>query len=291
MPATVEVGDVDEDGEKTVGFDLELGAEYPCGAGLIVQATLDADNAASVSQEIFLFPGYKTLFSESFGSDDNGFFTNVDEKDAASGRREGALVYTPKVELTCDMSQRSPERDASLDNDGAFITGPGTDHVPNLLDNDPGEGAELDGDTSLWSPTFELAGTRDPEIRFAYWLDGGEGDALLVQLSADGEETFVTAKEITDSFHGWVIGRVSIRDAFGNVPEKVSARFVFDSQSGTLEGGIDEVRVLDFDGQCLSIARGSFCGCSESGDATPTAPVAMLLGLAGLRGLRRRRRG
>ena len=292
MPATVEVGNVDEDGEQTVSFDLELGADYPCGAGLIVQATLDADNAASVSQEIFLFPGYKTLSSESFGSDDNGFFTNVDEKDTAGNRRDGALVYTPKVELTCDMSQRSPERDASLDNDGAFITGAGTDHVPNLLDNDPGDGAELDGDTSLWSPAFELGGTRDPEIRFAYWLDGGEGDALLVQLSADGEETFVTAKEITESFHGWVIGRVSIRDAFNNtVPEKVSARFVFDSQSGTLEGGIDEVRVLDFDGQCLAIARGGFCGCSESGDAAPTAPVAMLLGLVGLRGLRRRRRG
>jgi hypothetical protein len=289
MPATIEVGKVDKGDEKTVSFELELGRDYPCGAGLIVQATLDADNAASVSQEIFIFPGYRTLFSESFGSADNDFSTNVDGKDTADSRRKGALVYTPKVELTCDMSRRSPERDASIDDDGAFITGPGTDHVPNLLDNDPGEGAELDGDTSLWSPAFDLGGTRDPEIRFAYWLDGAEGDALLVQLSADGEQTFVTAKKITDSFHGWVIGRVSIRDVFGNVPQKVSARFVFDSPSGTLEGGIDEVHLLDFDGQCLSIARGGFCGCSESGDATPTAPVAMLLGLAGLRRLRRRR--
>jgi hypothetical protein len=67
-------------------------------------------------------------------------------------------------------------------------------------------------------------------------------------------------------------------------------RFVFEGD-GEMEGGIDEVRLLDFDGQCLSIARGAFCGCSENGDATPAAPVAMLLGLMGLRGLRRRRRG
>jgi hypothetical protein len=291
MPATVEVGGVDEGGAKTVSFELELTDGYPCGAGLIIEATLDADNAASVSQEIFLFPGYKTLFAESFGSEEHGFYVNVDGKDGADSRREGALRYTPKVELTCDMSQRSPERDASINDDGAFVTGPGTDHVPNLLDTDPGEGAELDGGSSLWSPTFELAGTRDPELRFAYWLDGGADDELVVQLSGDGEKTWWTAQRIGDSRHAWVIGRVSVRDVFGNVPKKVSARFIFDSRSGRLEGGIDEVRVLDFDGQCLDIARGAFCGCDESGRTTPMAPLALVLGLCGLRGLRRRRRG
>lgn len=288
MPATVDVGDVDRNGEKTVTFDITLDEDYPCGAGLIVQATLDADNAASITDEIFIFPGYKTLYAEGFEANDNGWFTNVDEKDTADGRRDGPLLYTPKVELTCDMSRFSPERDASLDNDGAFVTGPGTDHVPNLLDDDPGDGENLNGDTSLWSPSFDLAGTRDPEIRFAYWLDGQGSDRLLVQLSSDGEQTFITGKELTESFHGWAIGRVSVRDVFGNVPGKVTVRFIFEG-GGEMEGGIDEVRVLDFDGQCLSIARGAFCGCSESGESTPALPVAMLLGLMGLRGLRRRR--
>jgi hypothetical protein len=291
MPETVQVGGVEAGGEKTVSFELELDDDYPCGAGLIVKATLDADNAASVSQEIFLFPGYKTLFTESFGSEEHDFYVNVDGEDGADSRREGALRYTPKVELTCDMSQRSPERDASINDDGAFITGPGTDHVPNLIDNDPGEGAELDGGSSVWSPTFDLASTRDPEIRFAYWLDGAADDELVVQLSGDGEKTWKTAQRIGDSLHAWVIGRVSVRDVFGNVPETVSARFIFDSRSGRLEGGIDEVRVLDFDGQCLAIARGGFCGCDESGRTTPAAPLALVLGLWGLRGLRRRRRG
>ena len=287
IPATVDVGDVGRDDEKTITFDVELDADYPCGTGAIIVATLDADNAASVSEQVRFFPGYKTLFEETFASSEHRFEVNVDGKDVTADRTAGALTFTDQVELTCDMSQRSPERDASADNNGAFITGPGTDHVPNLLDDDSGLGGELQGDTSLWSPAFQLDGTRDPEIRFAYWFDGGAGDSLKVQLSGDGEKTFKTGKEVTESFHGWVVGRVSVRDVFGNVPAKVTARFIF-SGDGTLEGGIDDVRLLDFDGQCLELARGGFCGCSESGDATPAAPVAALLGLMGLRRLRRR---
>jgi hypothetical protein len=288
IPATVDVGDVGRDDEKTITFDVELDADYPSGTGAIIVATLDADNAASVSEQVRFFPGYKTLFEETFASSEHRFEVNVDGKDVTADRTAGALTFTDQVELTCDMSQRSPERDASADNNGAFITGPGTDHVPNLLDDDSGLGGELQGDTSLWSPAFQLDGTRDPEIRFAYWFDGGAGDSLKVQLSGDGEKTFKTGKEVTESFHGWVVGRVSVRDVFGNVPDKVTARFIF-SGDGTLEGGIDDVRLLDFDGQCLELARGGFCGCSESGDATPAAPVAALLGLMGLRRLRRRR--
>lgn len=288
FPATVDVGDVGRGEAKTVSFDVELGADYPCGTGAIIVATLDADNAASVTEEVRFFPGYKTLFEETFASGEHKFEANVDGKDVTADRTAGALTFTDKVELTCDMSQRSPERDASADNDGAFITGPGTDHVPNLLDDDAGLGAELQGDTSLWSPVFKLDGTRDPEIRFAYWFDGEAGDSLLVQLSGDGEKTFKTGKEVTESFHGWTVGRVSVRDVFGNVPAEVTARFIF-TGGGRLEGGIDDVRVLDFDGQCLELARGGFCGCSESGDAGPTAPVAVLFGLMGLRRLRRRR--
>ncbi len=289
FPSSVEVGRVGRNEEKTVSFEIELADDYPCGTGAIIVATLDADNAATVVEEIRFFPGYKTLFEEEFATGEHRFETNADDKDGTTDASAGALRYQEKVELSCDMSQRTPERDASPDNDGAFVTGPGTDHVPNLLDNDAGDGGDLDGDTSLWTPVFDLGGTLDPELRFAYWFDGEDGDSLIVQLSGDDEKTFVTGKEITESFHGWVVGRVSVRDVFGDVPPKVTARFIFEGQ-GALEGGIDDVRMLDFDGQCTSFARGGFCGCSENGDSTPTAPVAMLLGLMSLRGLRRLRR-
>ncbi len=288
LPQSVQVGAIGRDEEKVISFDVKLAADYPCGTSGIIIASLEADNAATVREELRFFPGYKTLFSESFATAEHRFSVNVDGQDGTTRGDRGALVYTPKVELTCDMSQRTPERDASPDNEGAFVTGPGTDHVPNLLDNDPGDGAELNGDTSLWSPFFNLEGARDPEIRFAYWLDGKAGDKLKVQLSRDDEKSFQTAREFEESFHGWVVGRVSVRDVYDEVPPEVSVRFIFEG-GGSLEGGIDDVRVLDYDGQCLSVARGAFCGCDQSGDSTPVAPLAILVGLVGLRRLRRLR--
>ena len=283
----VVVGDIKAGADKTVDVDVEFDAAYPCGFSALLRASVSSDNAATVVEEVRMFPGLKTLSEETFADDSHKFGVNVDDKDSATAARSGALRFTENVELTCDMSQRSVERDASPGDRGAFVTGPGTDHVPNLLDEDAGDGGELDGDTSLWSPNFDLRGTRDPEFRFAYWFDGADGDSLKVQLSGDGEKTFVTGKEVTESFHGWVVGRVSVRDVFDNtVPEDVTMRFIFEG-GGTAEGGVDDVRLLDYDGQCLSVARGGFCGCNESGDATPVAPVAALLGLVALR--RRRR--
>jgi hypothetical protein len=210
----VDVGDIDEGDEKTVEVKVEYDGKYPCGFSSIIRATVSADNAADVVEEVRTFPGMKVLEEETFAGEDHPYGVNADEKDGTTAATEGALRYTGNVELTCDMTQRSVERDASPGDRGAFVTGPGTDHVPNLIDHDAGEGAELDGDTTLWSPSFDLTGARDPEFRFAYWFDGEEGDSLKVQLSGDGEKTFKTGKEETESFHGWVVGRVSGRDVF-----------------------------------------------------------------------------
>lgn len=282
LPETVDIGDIDAGDTKTVSVDVDYADDYPCGFSSLIRATVSSDNAADVTEEIRSFPGLKVLEAERFASEDHPWGVNADEKDGTTRGDEGALQYTENVELTCDMTKRSVERDASPGDRGAFVTGPGTDHVPNLIDNDAGEGAELDGDTSLWSPSFSLSGTRDPEFRFAYWFDGDDGDVLKVQLSGDGEKTFLTGKEVTESFHGWVVGRISVRDVFGNVPEKVTLRFIFEG-NGTLEGGVDDVILLDYDGQCLSAARGGFCGCDQDGSATPTAPLAALIGLVALK--------
>jgi hypothetical protein len=283
VPAEFEIGDVVPGEDKTVEIPIDVAADYPCGTSSALTLTLSADNAASVTEELNFFPGYRELFAEEFADDDHGFVVNADGKDGTVDREDGALFFTEKVELTCDMSKRSAERDASPGNAGAFVTGPGSDHVPNLLDGDPGLGAELDGDTSLWSPTIDLKGTSDPEVRFAYWFDGDDGDEMLVQVSGDDGTTFTTGKTITDSFHGWVVGRVGIRETLGRVPDSVIVRFIV-TGGGTLEAGVDDVRVLDFDGAC---ATG--CACDASGAARPQAPLAVaLVAWALVRGRRRR---
>ena len=110
---------------------------------------------------------------------------------------------------------------------------------------------------------------------------------MLVQLSGDGGKTFTTGKTITDSFHGWVLGRVGVQETLGKVPEAITVRFII-TGGGTLEAGVDDVRVLDFDGACASAVAG--CGCDASGTASPAAPLLSVLSLVGLSLLRRRRR-
>jgi hypothetical protein len=272
---------------KTVTIPIAVSSDYPCGTSTVLSLALTADNAATKVDELNLFPGYRTIYVEEFADTSHTWGVNADEKDGTTARRQGAFTFTDNVELTCDMTRRSPERDASPGNKGAFVTGQGTDHVPNLLDDDPGEGGELSGDTSLWSSAISLAGATAPEVRFAYWFDGQPGDKLEAQVSGDGEKTFVTGKTITESFHGWTVGRVDVRETLGSVPEKITIRFIA-TGGGQLEAGIDDVRVLDFDGAC---AAGG-CACDAGGSSTPAAPLGALLLLGALRGavLRRRRR-
>jgi hypothetical protein len=293
--ATAEFVDVDEEfpighigvGEKkTVTVPVSIGAEYPCGTSTVLSLSLTADNAATQLEELNLFPGYRTVYAEEFADTSHTWGINADEKDTTTARNKGAFTFTDNVELTCDMSKRSPERDASPGNKGAFITGPGSDHVSNLLDDDAGKGGDLSGDTSLWSSSISLAGTTAPEVRFAYWFDGGSGDKLEAQVSGDGEKTFVTGKTVTESFHGWTVGRVDIKQTLGNIPEKVTIRFIATSKSGLLEAGIDDVRVLDFDGACAT----GVCGCDASGTSTPALPLGSLAVLGALHTLVRRRR-
>ena len=286
--ADTDVDDVAAGSANPATIPIRVRDDYPCGAPATLTVTVSADNAATITETARLFPGYKELIHATFDEGEDGFATNVDDKDGASSAAEGALARAD-VEMTCDMTKRTPERDASIGGRGAWVTGPGSDHVPDLIDGDNGTGSELDGDTSLWSSSIEVTGTRDPEFRFAYWLDGEPGDKLQVQLSGDSEKTWVTAKEYEESFHGWVLGRVSVRDVLNEVPERITIRFVFQG-GGTLEGGIDEVRLLDFDGKCLSFARGGFCGCDTTGASTSgTSLLALVGGLVLLR-LRRRSR-
>jgi hypothetical protein len=224
------LGDVSPGSDVATRVPFTLAPDYPCGLSIVVRATLTATNAASVSQDYRVFPGFTERQRFTFDDGDDGFTANADQKDQA---KRGALVRQD-VAQSCFMTPRTPERDASPAGAGAFVTGAED---------------ELRGDTSLWSPKIDLAGAVDPELRFSYWLDGDAGDQLQVSLSSTGER-FREAKVYTESSHGWVIGRVVVSEVFPDaLPESVVARFIFNGQKH-LEGGIDDVRVLDAAGVC-----------------------------------------
>jgi MYXO-CTERM domain-containing protein len=276
------VGDVGAGDTVEVLVPVTVSADFPCGSSLVLSAELSADDAPTVTEQYRAFPGTRTLFEESFNDDDDNFAVNDNDTDDASS---GALSWT-SVSLSCDMTKRTPERDATADGTGAYLTGPGTDHEPNLLDGDPGEGSELEGLTSMSSPPVDLTGTSSPFVRFSYWLDGSNGDSLTVELSGDNEATFVEARTYVESSHQWVTSFVDVAATFPEaLPKDIIIRFSFRG-GGALEGGIDDVRVVEPTGSCE--VRKGICGCDQSGQQP--APWSMaVVAFAAYAVLRRRR--
>ena len=236
--SVLSMNDVAAGTTETAKVAFKVDPAYECGHSTLINVTVSSEKSPPVTETLRIFPGYQTLFEENFESDDHDFTVNDDGADSvAAGAFERAPVY-----LSCDMTIQTPERDASLGGDSAFITGTTT---------------PLDGSTSLWSPAVSLKDAIAPEIRFAYWFDGASGDDMRVAVSEDGTSW---KKPDVESAHRWVQGRVIIEEIFGYLPEQIYVRFVFTSQSGLLEGGIDEVRVLSLAGQCV----GGLCSCNAT---------------------------
>jgi MYXO-CTERM domain-containing protein len=260
------VGDIKPGDSVEVPVGLTTKADYACGTSLIVSADLVSDNAPTVHEQYRLFPGTENIFIETFAQQDD-FEVNADGRDRPA---KGELVRDD-VTLSCNMTPRTPESDNTPGTAGAYVTGVDT---------------ELDGDSSLWSPVIDLTDTADPELAFDFWFEGEDGDSLLVDLSED-DKTFVKGFEETQSAHGWGLQRIRIKDVFGHIPKQITARFVF-AGNGHLEGGVDNVRVLDPQGQCRNLATFG-CGCSSEGEAAPQSALVVATLLLGARLLRRRR--
>lgn len=264
----VEVGDIAVDETVDTELPIEIGDDFPCGTSFTVEATLRSDNAADVRERYKVFPGTKEIFAATFGDDDDGFEVDAQGEDDAS---QGAFERVD-LSTSCTMSKRTPERDLSPTDRGAFVTG---------------KDDELDGTTSLTSPEIDLSGTAGPEVKFGFWLDTEEEGAgrLVIDVSKDDGKTFSRYSDEVAPAHDWGVGTINVKEAFkGSIPQKMRVRFTFEGE-GRVEGAIDDVIVIDLAGQCRMAA----CGCSADGSASPQAALAALLGLVGLARLRRRR--
>ncbi|HEY4221500.1 MAG TPA: MYXO-CTERM sorting domain-containing protein [Myxococcota bacterium] len=267
--ADVPVGDIQPGKSVTKAVQVSVDDQYACGDSLIVVAQLEADNAATVREEFRLFHGYENIFVENFAAKSDDFKVNEDGED---GAKKGVLSRQD-ITLTCDMTPRTPESDNTPGSTGAYATD---------------SKGELDGDSSLWSPEIKLDNTIDPELAFDFWFQGEDGDSLLTELSSDGK-TFVKVDEETDSEHGWGLKRINIKDAFkGKIPASVTARWIFNGH-GKLAGAVDDVKVIDPQGQCKDAVSFLGCGCSTDGSA-PQGTAAALLGMVALRLVTRRKR-
>lgn len=255
---------------KDVRIPLEIYDDYPCGYSVIARVTVESDNAPSVTGEYRIFPGYKELFAATFDEGDDGFAPNQDGLD----ENDGGGFVREEVALSCTMTPRTPEGDASPGRGGAFVTGK--------------EGEELDGVASLFSPKISLEGALDPEIRFMYWLDGAAGAGRLkVSVSSTGKG-FTEAKVYDEPHHGWVLGRVVLSEVYDEVPDAVWLLIEAEGD-GRVEAAIDEVRVLDRAGSCAEGFGGCQCSAQALHDNTLPYGAFALAGLLLAFGRRRRR--
>jgi len=264
---TFTVGDIDANGESEVRIPVSTTDGYGCGTSLKVQLTLTSDNAADVIESYRVFPGYQVLSETTFDDDANDMEFFVDDENTDNTER-GALSKE-EVLLSCYMTPNTPERDATPDGTSAFVTG---------------DTQDLAGNTTLYSNSFALEGTALPEIRFSYWLEGN--GQLDIAVSSDAS-TYTAYKTYDEGYHGWVLGRVDLTEAFGEeLPEKAWVRFEFSGDG--VEGGIDDIRFLDAVGMCAPPpAEFLDCNCdASSSNALPAGFFAFTL----LFGLLRRRR-
>jgi MYXO-CTERM domain-containing protein len=276
LESEISIGTVEDDEQRWVEIPIQLSPDYACGLTFSAQVTLESENAQTKHETYHIFPGYKKMFEWDFEDGDEGFEVNFDELDENS---RGEMVHRD-VALSCIMSPRTPERDATPGGGGgAWVTG--------------SDGIELEGLTSLWSPEIDLTGTINPEVRFLYWIDGEPGAGKLTVRLSTGS-SFTEAKVYEEPYHGWVMGRVVIDEVYEERPDSIYVLFEFEG-NGKFEGAIDDVRVLDRYGQCAPFLGPCACMASTagvgSGDAD-TGPPGSAFAIAALAVilLRRRRR-
>jgi MYXO-CTERM domain-containing protein len=196
----------------------------------------------------------REVFLETFGKSDDFFGDGFEREDIA---------------LSCTMTKHTPERDHTPANAGAYVTG------------------ALGGDDAvLESPDLDLRGTVRPFLAYEYWFDGSRGGTFVVEVSRDDGDTWVEADKQTAPFHAWDLAMIDVEQILGGSAETLRVRFT--AEGAGMEAGVDDVRIIDADGQCRTEIAG-FCACSTDGSAGPQSSLLALLGALGLLALRRRR--
>ena len=144
-----------------------------------------------------------------------------------------------------------PENDVTADGVKCWITG---------ISPDPTNGDVDDGETTLLSSTYDMAGAASPVVRFYRWFTNDQGagagefsDRFIVDASNDNGVTWTTIETVgAGTPLEWVPVEISLA---GVVAPTSEMRFRFkaaDLGAGSLvEAGIDEFSLIDRGGGCV----------------------------------------
>ena len=183
----------------------------------------------------------------------------------------GWAVASPNTAVTGRFELGDPEGTSNQAEDDHTVPGVNA-WVTGLAAAGGGGGNDIDdGQTTVLSPVFNLAGRVDPEVRYWVWFsnDGGNNpgeDPLLVDVSNDGGTTWKRLDTLNTSALAWVERRVRIVPVVAPTAN-IRLRFVAADQGigGSLvEAAIDDIAIADLRQGC-------------SGCPSPTPGVGRIL--------------
>jgi choice-of-anchor B domain-containing protein len=146
-------------------------------------------------------------------------------------------VFTRTAEAVQTASDHTPGAGSAC-----FLTGNAPVPASAIFSDDV-----ADGQTTLTSPAFHLAGVSDPRLGYWRWYfnyaaEFTPDDPLVTQLSNDGGQTWVSVESLYESPAGWQFVELRVRDYF-STPGDVLLRFIASDRGefGAVEAAVDDI--------------------------------------------------
>ncbi len=235
-------------GECADRFNYYLTAELTGGL-----AFSDPESAPDATYTAIAASTVSVLFADAFEADVSAW--TIDNDPALTG---GAWEQAEPNATIFGGGTAAPGSDATPDGTMAFVT-----------DNGPVGGAAASNDvdggpTYLISPIIDLAGS-ESVVSYARWAytRTGVADALTVEVSDDGGETWVLVESVTDTLSAWETSTFVVGD-YVAITSALRLRFgVCDCPNDSVtEAGIDDFQVTAI---CAAVCLADLDGDGEVG--------------------------
>ncbi|MFH0945321.1 MAG: M14 family zinc carboxypeptidase [Planctomycetota bacterium] len=201
-----------------------------------ITVTLDWDGFSVVSELILRVGTLRPIAVDDLESD-LGWAAGLPGDDALTGEWE----RSDPIQILHYQNEAQPEDDTTPSpGTHCYVTGNGG--------TAPGQDDVDDGTTTLVTPTFSLADTREPVLRYNrfYWCSNGQ-NPLTIDVSNDDGATWVNLETVALRPNAWVQREWWLADCLAPTA-RMKIRFIAtDPQNSSVtEALIDDLELLDF---------------------------------------------
>ena len=233
-------------------YEASIGGLYN---GMIIEYYILAVNSEGVIQTfpsnapensiIFILGELPDLYSTDFELNSDGWIAGDSSDTATAGIWE---LAEPVATYNDDGNQVQPGSDNTINGSYCFVTGNGYEEANGGFDDVDG------GNTTLYSPSFNLSGFDEAIVTYWKWYtnnigDNGNNDKWIVSISDNGGESWIDLENTSSSSTSWLKERFILSD-YINFNSDVIFRFIaediaYDGDAGS-GGSLVEAAMDDF---------------------------------------------